>query len=88
LVPKLPLQTRSYSEAIQALMEAGAVNHKTDDYPTPLNLDSYQPGRWSSDNFGMYVKEMDAVSRQEEESFNQKKGIVQNHICFGIGIFY
>ena len=55
----------TYSEAVQTLMEAWAVNHKTDAYPTLLNLDNYRPGRWSKDNYGMYVKEADAVFGQE-----------------------
>ena len=68
----------TYSEAVQTLMEAWAVNHKTDGNPTLLNLDNYCPGRWSENNYGMYVKETDAVFGQELESFSQKSGIIQS----------
>ena len=67
----------TYSEAIQNLMEAWSVHHKTDGNPSLLNIENYAPGRWNdADGIGAFCREYNAVFVQELESFSQKSGII------------
>ena len=78
--PVNPANTHNtYSEAIQNLMEAWSVHHKTDGNPSLLNIENYAPGRWNNaDGIGAFCREYNAVFGQELESFSQKRGIIQS----------
>ena len=70
---------QSYSQPIDALMEAWSVHHKTEGNPTLITRDNYAPAYWDPTT-GFYVRERDVVFGQELESFSQKSGIIQSGI--------
>ena len=69
----------TYSESIDALMEAWSVHHKTDSASTLLTLNNYCPGCFDSTK-GFWQWETCAIFGQELESFNPKSGIIQSGV--------
>ena len=69
----------TYSQAIDTLMEAWGVHHKTDANATLLTRRTYAPAQWNPVT-GYYERERNALFGQELESFSQKSGIIQSGI--------
>ena len=74
-----PTGQNTFSESINALMEAWSVHHKTDGCATLIAPSNYCPGRFDPYT-GFYQCENTAIFGQELESFNQKSGIIQSGV--------